>query len=237
MAYIYKKIIGDKEYYYLRVSKRQGKRIIAKDIAYLGSTLAEVRKALSQLPEKQIRAAYKTIKHFLETNTWLEEAKKNKPKQTPYLEKVLLEQIEACRLHWQKVFLKKDFRTQSECFKRFIVEFAFNTTSIEGNTIKLHEAERLLNEQLTPKNKTLHEIYDVQNTERVFLNIKEKKLGISEENMIMVHQELMKNVDSRIGYRNEDVHVLHARFKATPTPYIRTDMILLLKWYQENKLK
>ena len=136
MAYIYKKIIGDKEYYYLRVSKRQGKRIIAKDIAYLGSTLAEVRKALSQLPEKQIRAAYKTIKHFLETNTWLEEAKKNKPKQTPYLEKVLLEQIEACRLHWQKVFLKKDFRTQSECFKRFVGCIRHRSGYTHGNPLK-----------------------------------------------------------------------------------------------------
>ena len=49
MVYIYKKVIGDKTYYYLRASERKGKRIIVKDIAYLGSTIKEVKVNLEKL--------------------------------------------------------------------------------------------------------------------------------------------------------------------------------------------
>ena len=46
MAYIYKKIIGKKEYYYLRASEKKGGKLVTKDLAYLGSTLEDVKKAL-----------------------------------------------------------------------------------------------------------------------------------------------------------------------------------------------
>ncbi len=199
MAYIYKKTIGGNEYYYLRVSKRQGKRIIAKDVAYLGGTIDEVRASLEKLPAKVVRTAYKTIGRFLESNTWLKQAQTLKLKSTPFIDKSLLEQVEACRLHWQNVFQKRDSATKKDYFQKFSIEFAFNTTSIEGNTITLKEAERLLLEQLTPKNKTLREIYDVQNTERVFFNIINDLPEPSYETSIKIHSELMKNIDARIG--------------------------------------
>ncbi len=237
MAYIYKKTVGGKEYYYLRASKRQGKRIIAKDIAYLGSSIAEARASLAKLPAKEIRAAYRKITQFLESNAWLEQAKKLKLRQSPFIEQFLLEQVEACRLHWQKVFQKKDLRTQQEYFKRFVIDFAFNTTSIEGNTITLEEAGRLLTEQLTPKDKTLREIYDVQNTERVFLNIVKNAPEPSHENIVNIHKELMQNIDARTGYRTGDVHIVHARFASTPAPYVKTDVGILLNWHKKSKTK
>ena len=48
MVYIYKKVIGNKSYYYLRVSERRGSKVISKDIAYLGSTIEEVRKNIKE---------------------------------------------------------------------------------------------------------------------------------------------------------------------------------------------
>jgi len=35
MVYIYKKIVAGKPYYYLRISKRKGDKVISKDIAFL----------------------------------------------------------------------------------------------------------------------------------------------------------------------------------------------------------
>lgn len=235
MVYIYKKQVGEKNYYYLRASERRGKKLVIKDIAYLGSTIDEARASLSKLPKKQIRAAYRTINRFLESNTWLEKAKKLKLRQSPFLDKQLLEQVEACRLHWQNVFAKKDFRTKKEYFRQFVIDFAFNTTSIEGNTITLKEAEKLLTEELTPKNKTLREIYDVQNTERVFLGIVENNPSLSPDVIVGMHADLMKNIDLRTGYRTGDVHVVHARFASTPASYVKTDMDLLLRWCKEQK--
>ena len=70
-----------------------------------------------------------------------------------------------------KVLMKKlDDKTIKETYKDFLIDFAFNTTSIEGNTITLAEVDRLLRENLTPRNRTLREIYDLQNTEKVFFD-------------------------------------------------------------------
>ena len=52
MAYIYKKTIGNKPYYYLRISKRVEDRVIAKDIAYLGSDINQINAKLDKLPVK-----------------------------------------------------------------------------------------------------------------------------------------------------------------------------------------
>ncbi len=238
MVYIYKKTIGNKVYYYLRASDRKKSKIITKDIAYLGSSLEEIKKALANLPKysKQIRKAYNKINNFLESNHFLERAKNLKLKKDEFLGERLYE-IEACKLHYNSAFKNNQELTKSEILKNFIIEFAFNTASIEGNTINLNEARNLLQEGRTPKNKTLREIYDLQNTEKVFLkllkNIKELSHGL----IIDTHSELMKNIDARKGYRTQDVRVIRSNFKATPAPYVRTDMDLLLKWYNKNKKK
>jgi len=94
-----------------------------------------------------------------------------------------------------------------------------------------------LEEGMTPKNKTLREIYDLQNTEKIFFSILDANEDLSDEFIIKIHSGLMENIDARKGYRTADVRVIRANFKATPAPYVKTDMGLLLKWYQENKNK
>lgn len=237
MVYIYKKTIGGKSYYYLRASERKGKRVISKDLAYLGDSIEEVKKFLDTGKHKnEIRKAYKTIHRFIESNHWMEKAKELKLKKDDFLSENL-EEIEACKLHYNYAFQKLDAITKKEILKNFIIEFAFNTTSIEGNTISLEQARNLLVEGLTPENKTLREIYDLQNSEKVFFQLIELKEEITHEFIIKIHDSLLENIDARKGYRTTDVRVLRSNFDATPAPYVKTDMDLLLKWYQEHKSK
>src|SRR3989344_9129374 len=238
MVYLYKKTVGNKSYYYLRASERKGKRTIVKDIAYLGSSLDEVKKNLEKLPKykEQIRKTYRTLQLFFESNRFLEKAKLLKSKKDPFLDPKLME-VEACKLHYQQVFQKTDPKTREEVFKQFIIDFAFNTTSIEGNTINLAEARSLLEEGRTPKNKTLREIYDLQNTEKVMVNLLQSKQALSHECIMNIHTQLMENIDPRKGYRTTDGRVLRSNFDATPALYVKADMNLLLKWYQEHERK
>ena len=228
MVYIYKKIIGNKEYYYLRASVKKKNKIVTKDILYLGNNLNSIKSKINELPKKytdEIRKTYKTINKFLELNHFLEKIRDSKLKQEEFLSKELLENIEACRLHWNNVFNKLDSKTKNETLKNFIIDFAFNTTSIEGNTISLKQAQNLLLNNLTPANKTLREIYDLQNTEKVFLDLLHKK-NLNHELICEIHDSLMDNIDLRKGYRTEEVRI-----------FIKTDMDLLIKWYEENKNK
>src|SRR3989344_6143895 len=144
MVYIYKKIIGNNPYYYLRASERRGNKIVVKDIAYLGNSIDDVKRALKNKKYKEsVRKAYKTIKNFIESNHWLEKAEKLKLKKDPILDKKLNE-VEACRLHYCNAFQKFDYVTRKEILRNFVIDFAFNTTSLEGNTITLKQAKRLL---------------------------------------------------------------------------------------------
>jgi len=238
MVYIYKKIKGDKTYYYLRASQRKGERVVVKDIVYLGSALEEVKKALENLPKwkEQIRKAYKTIHNFLEVNHYAEKVAQQKIKQDNFLGQQL-RAVEACALHYRTVFHHQQKITQQETLKNFIVEFAFNTTAIEGNTIKLQQARNLLQEGILPSNKTLREVHDIQNTEKVFFELLQTKEEITHELIIKVHETLMEYIDPRKGYRTEDVRVIKANFKATPAPYVKTDMDLMLRWLQEHRKK
>jgi Fic family protein len=240
MVYIYKKPVGNKNYYYLRASEKKGKKLITKDIAYLGSTIEEVKTNIDKLSKykEQIRKSYRVINLFLESNHFLEKANRLKLKKDEYL-KDKTDEIEACRLHYGQVFQKNDEKTKNEILKEFIIEFAYNTTSIEGNTINLDEARNLLNEGITPKNKTLREVFDLQNTEKVFFDLIDTKLNeeLSHELIIKIHDGLLENIDERKGYRTTDVRIIRSNFDASPGKYVKTDMGLLLKWYSENKSK
>jgi len=118
MVYIYKKVIGNKEYYYLRVSEKKGNKLVTKDLAYLGSSIEEVKKALDNLPQykEKIRKTYKTIHNFLESNRYIEKIKNLKLKQDLFLGDKLSE-IEACKLHYNQEFKKQDLNTRQEILK------------------------------------------------------------------------------------------------------------------------
>ena len=238
MVYIYKKVVGGKDYYYLRASERKGKKVVVKDIAYLGSSISEVRKKLDGLShyKDKIRKAYKKIHLFLESNHYLEKVKELKLKKDEFL-KDKTEEVEACKLHYNELFKKQDKLTQEETLKNFVIEFSFNTTSIEGNTINLEEARNLLQEGITPKGKTLREIYDLQNTEKIFFEVYNSKKKLSHDLIIEIHDKLMENIDLRKGYRNTDVRVIRSNFEATPAPYVKADMGILINWYEENENK
>ncbi|MDD5182167.1 MAG: Fic family protein [Candidatus Nanoarchaeia archaeon] len=239
MVYVYKKTTGGRNYYYLRVSERKGKKVISKDVAYLGNSIDEVKKGLAALSQHKdsIRKAYKTIHHFLESNYYLEKVLAMKLKKDVFLMEKL-SPVEACKLHYTSVFKHQNEISKNEILKNFVIEFSFNTTSIEGNTITLDEAKNLLQEGLTPKDKTLREIYDLQNTEKVFFKIYGSNEEITHDFIIKLHSGLMENIDVRRGgYRTSDVHVIKASFDATPAPYVKADMEILLGWYKKNEGK
>lgn len=239
MVYIHVKKVGGKRYYTLRLSYRdQQGRIVTKDLKNLGSDLSKVNlDALEKKYKKEIRESYKTIKKLLGSNYYLEKAKKEKLKKCSYFNKEQLEEIESIRLHFIGNFLKQDKLTRREIYELFLIKFAVSSTSIEGNTITLPQASKLLTENILPKNKTLREVYDLQNTKTVFFELLDNPPPLSHETIKNIHDKLLDNIDARKGYRTHDIHILGQPFKPSPARYVRADMELLLKWYAQNENK
>jgi len=238
MVYIHVKRIGNQKYYTLRVSMRKGNQIITKDLCNLGNDLSKINlNALDKKYKEKIRKSYRTLKNFLERNIYLEKVKNLKLKKNPYLTKQQQLDDEAILYHYKRKFLKEHKLTRAEVFESFIINFAVNSTSIEGNTITLKQAYNLFKENILPKNKTLREVHDLTNTKKIIEYLKEKKPKIDAELIIKIHDMLLENIDMRKGFRNQDIKILGQPFKPSPARYVRADVNTLLDWYNENKGK
>ena len=237
MAYIHVKKVGKNKYYTLRISLRnKDGKVITKDLENLGSDITKIKiENLEKKYKKEIKKSYRTIKMFLESNYYLEKAKKRKLKKGEFFTKEQLDEIEAIKIHFKEKFLKLDELTQKEIYNLFLIKFAVSSTAIEGNTITLSQANKLLNENILPKNKTLREVYDLQNTKTVFFELFKKKPKISLRFIEKTHDELLEGIDKRKGYRNHDIHIFGQPFKPTPARYVIPDMKMLLNWYNKKK--
>jgi len=236
MAYIHVKRVGNKKYYTLRVSGRKGKNVITKDLCNLGSDLSKINiDSLQKQYKTEIRKSYQTIKKFLDKNHYLEKAEKLRIKRSQYYSKEQLLSIEAIKLHFNNKFLRLDKLTQKDCYESFLIKFAVNSTSIEGNTIPLKEADRLLREDILPKNRTMREAYDLINTKKAVNFLMDERPKLSLELIEKLHDMLLENMDSRNGFRNHDIHILGQPFKPSPARYIKADLKLLLEWQDQNK--
>ncbi len=237
MAYIHVKKVGDKKYYTLRISYRDRTgKIITKDLENLGSDLSAINfDTLEKKYKKEIRDSYKVLKKFLESNYYLEKAKKKKLKKSEFFSIEQLQEIEAIKIHFETKFLKLNHLTKQEIYNLFLIKFAVSSTGIEGNTINLEQAHKLLTDNILPKDKTLREVHDLQNTKEVFFNLLEKRPRLNTATIFQVHDDLLYNIDARRGYRTHDIHILGQPFKPSPGRYVKADMDLLLQWFNTHK--
>jgi len=237
MAYIHVKRIGDKNYYTLRISIRKGNKVITKDLAYLGGDLSKVNiDDLIKKYGKEIRKSFHKIKKVLDSNYYIEKAGKLKPKKDEYFSKKQIIEIEAVKLHYSKEFSKLDELTKEESYEMFIINFAVNTTSMEGNTITFKEAYNLFKEDRAPK-KPLRDIYDLVNTKNVIEFLQKEKPEIDSNLIEIIHDLLLENIDNRKGFRNHEIRIFGQPFKPSPAKYVKVDIELLLRWFDENKNK
>jgi len=238
MAYIHVKNIRGKKYYTLRMSVRKDNKVITKDLCNLGDDITKID--LDKLEKKykgKIRKSYKTLNNFLEKNIYLEKIKSKKFKKDSFLSSKQQLKVEAILLHYKTKYLKLNKLTRDEVFENFILSFAVNSTSIEGNTINLKQAHDLFTSEKIPKDKTLREVYDLKNTKKMILFLKEKRPKINEKLIIKVHDMLLDNIDERKGFRNHEIRIFGQPFKPSPARYVKADVVILVKWYNENKKK
>lgn len=104
--------------------------------------------------------------------------------------------------------------------KAFEVDYAHNSTAIEGNTLSLIETKVLLEDHISVGNKSLREIYEVVNHNKSFAYVKKcisdnKPL---DENIVKdIHSILMENILVGGVYRNVEVRITGAKHKP-PAP-------------------
>lgn len=104
--------------------------------------------------------------------------------------------------------------------KSFDVEYAHNSTAIEGNTLTLIQTKAILEDGLSVGGKTLREIYEVANHAKAFAFVKKcvaEGRPLDEPTAKDIHALLMENILVGGVYRNVEVRISGAGFKP-PAP-------------------
>lgn len=121
----------------------------------------------------------------------------------------------------------------------FLVEYVYNSTSIEGNTLTLNETRLVLEEGMTIGGKTLREHLDVTNQKEALAWIasfvKEKK-EIREADILALHRITLKGIsDYWAGrYKTSQNRVLGSKLKPTPPYKVSSEMGNLVHELNKN---
>lgn len=115
-------------------------------------------------------------------------------------------------------------KLQLEAIKEeFLVEYVYNSTSIEGNTLSLNETKLILQEGITIGGKSLREHLDVTNQKEAIGWIEgfvKQKREVKEADIIMLHRITLKCIsDYWAGkYKTSQNRIVGSRLKTT-LPY------------------
>lgn len=117
--------------------------------------------------------------------------------------------------------------------RSFDVEYAHNSTAIEGNTLSLIQTKVILEDGLSVGGKALREIYEVANHDRAFSYVKRAVAEgrmLDEELLKDIHALLMENIMVGGVYRNVEVRITGAGFRP-PAPQ---EMFQQMRWFFTN---
>lgn len=112
--------------------------------------------------------------------------------------------------------------------RSFDIEYAHNSTAIEGNTLTLVQTKAILEDGLSVGGKTLREIYEVANHDRAFSAVKRHVANgdaLTEDIAKDIHMLLMENILPGGIYRNVEVRIAGAGF----LPPVGEDMLAQVK--------
>lgn len=117
-------------------------------------------------------------------------------------------------------------------------KYVHGTTAIEGNTLTEDEAYRLLATDLTPKNKTVNETYEVANYNHVRSYIQKYSGNITERMTLQIHKLLMTGITEKNGklmqageYRTTQVILMGIEYRPPPPEMVSSQIKLVIDEY------
>ncbi len=124
--------------------------------------------------------------------------------------------------------------------QEFLVDYVYNSTAIEGNTLTLNETRLLLEEGITISGKSLREHLDATNQKQAIEWIEEfTKKNIREIDILMLHKLTLKGIsDYWAGkYKTSQNRIIGSKLKTTPPYKVKSEMGNLVYLINKNPQK
>lgn len=215
-------------YIYLNKSVRAGQRVI-KVSRFLGKKSALAKEKIEQERKKFAVEAEKDVVASL-----VARAQKRYPLIYP-LTVDEIGKIEEMNLKYKGVRSSLDKKDWEDIKKRFVANFVFESNALEGNSLTLKNFSRIVFEHRLEGSADLREVDDAKNSYEVFSHLFTSKKKITEQFIIDIHQKIMKNIDSRTGYKKVPNILLGRNIQLTPPEEVTEEMKRLISWYQEHQ--
>lgn len=238
MVYIHTKKTGNKNYYSLRKTVKKGDKIFSQVIFNLGSDLSEVnfKKLEKKYPGKIESVNH--IKKIIVSNDYLKKAGKKIIKPDNFFNEKQINEIEAVLIHYKTEFKKKSLkkRPHEKICSKFIKE-NISMDSIETNFIAQSEIIQLLEKGIAPKNRPVDQIYKVINTKKILDFLEKENPPINLDLIEKIADTLLEGLFRIRGFRKDNIRMPGGSFKVSKAKNVKSDLELLLKWYENNKTK
>jgi len=120
------------------------------------------------------------------------------------------------------------------------IEYVYNSTAIEGNTLSLNETRLILEEGITISGKSLREHLDVVNQKEAIFWIEDfikNKAKIKEADVIELHRITLKGISNYWAgkYKTSQNRILGSKLKTTSPYKVHSEMDKLIYEISENK--
>jgi Fic family protein len=107
--------------------------------------------------------------------------------------------LENIKNSWNKEYKNYPKSSKDKYIESFMIKFTYNTNKIEGSTLTLKETADLLQEQITPRNKSLKDVKETEAHKKVFYQMLEQKNKLNLGTVLHWHKELFKETDPEIA--------------------------------------
>jgi Fic family protein len=228
MTYLEKKKIGKEVYLYLVKNVRLNGNF-KKFRIYIGKGKID-RKELQKLKLKYTGILDERIKIYLVSRD-------------PLLKLLPIKQIK--NLEKVKELYKKSYSSlpeevRAKHYEDFLIRFTYDTNAIEGSTVTLNETKLILLDKITPPNRTLREVREIENHEKAFSYVFNYKNDISRQFILKIHRILTNSVlpDDRSGkFRKVQVIITGAEIIPPKPEFVEKEIEQLIKRYNKHKRK
>ncbi len=226
MAYTLVKIRNKKKYYYLIKNIRINNKW-KKFTVYLGSNLN--KKQLIDKKKKYSKILEQRSKEYLKRIDILRNLISDKD----------LKFLELAKQKYKK-FSKQSIATREKYYEWFVTTFTYNSNAIEGSTITLEETSMILFEKITPSNRTLREVREVENHKKAFDYMLTYKGDINKKFVLRLHRILTIDIlqkEESGKFRKVQVFIRGEKQMPPKPKLISLELNKLMKWYNKNKKK
>ena len=142
-----------------------------------------------------------------------------------------IRKVEATRIDYKRLLKKLTKEQKKDIFDRFTLNFTYESNALEGNSLTLKDVAIVIFDKTSIKGKDLREIYETRNSRRVLDLLLAGEFSVDHTSIIKIHALLMKDIDTRRGYKKLPNFLLGKRLGTTPPEKVYPEMSKLISWY------